>query len=143
MGVVSKPTIRDYTNFALVFLWEEHVDRRTKLVTIYYSIRKDLIKEFLEKHGVEVEEKNEEKEDFETPKEVKKPRGIVIESDNRNGKELTSETSEYAFERYEMCESLEEIKEKVESLTGSPISKNFLRSLIRKELWERSSGAYG
>ena len=141
LGVVSKPTIRDYTNFALAFLWEEYVDRRT--ATIYYSIRKDLIKEFLEKHGVEVEEKNEEKEVVETPKEVKKPRGIVIESDNGNGKEPTSEISEYAAERYEAGDSLEEIKDKIELLTGSQISKNPLRSLIRKELRERSGGAYG
>lgn len=155
LGVISKPTIRDYTNFALAFLWEEHVDRRTKPVTIYYSIRRDLIKEFLEKHGVEVEDVRERESPAETSKDVVKGssgngegrsrrmvrRGVVVES---GGEEVSTTTvGEYAVERYEVGDTLEEIKEKVEMLAGAQVSKRGLRSIIRKELRKRLGDAYG
>ena len=156
LGVVSKPTIRDYTNFALAFLWEEHVDRRTKPVTIYYSIRRDLIKEFLEKHGVEVEDVRERESPAETSKDAVEGgredsegksrrmvrRGVIVESGSEEEVSTTT-VGEYAVERYEVGDTLEEIKEKVEMLAGAQVSKRGLRSIIRKELRKRLGGAYG
>ena len=122
LGVVSKPTIRDYWNFALAFLWEEQVDNRTKPVTVYYSIDKDAVKKFLEKHGVKIDE------------EEIKPKGIVIDPNNGNGSK--DEIKELAVDRYRMGDSLEEIQERLELLTGGFIPKKAVKALVKKGLKE-------
>ena len=52
LGLTSRPTIRDYWEFVLPFLIEERVDKETG--TIWYSIQKETIKEYLERQGIKV-----------------------------------------------------------------------------------------
>jgi len=139
LGIVSKPTLRDYWNFVKAFLWESHVDRSTKPVTVYYEIRKDEIKEFLEKHGVKLDET-----EFKPQKIIereKRIRGIEITPEEKRLFELMDritirDVAEYARERYEAGDSLEEIADKLEDL-GFNFSKsqirNFIRSVMRYE----------
>jgi len=140
LGIVSKPTLRDYWNFVKAFLWESHVDRSTKPVTVYYEIRKDEIKEFLEKHGVKLDETEFKPQKIEIERE-KRIRGIEITPEEKRLFELMDritirDVAEYAKERYEAGDSLEEIADKLEDL-GFNFSKsqirNFIRSVMRYE----------
>ena len=137
---IDKRTIKQYLDFLTnnKFIEEEKLisypKRRGEFPTILYRVNKDRIKAVLRRIGLKI------------------PKGIEIEREKRiRGIEITPEekrlfelmdritirdVAEYAKERYEAGDSLEEIADKLEDL-GFNVSKsqirNFIRSVMRYE----------
>ena len=137
---IDKRTIKQYLDFLTnnKFIEEEKLisypKRRGEFPTILYRVNKDRIKAVLSRVGIKI------------------PKGIEIEREKRiRGIEITPEekrlfelmdritirdVAEYAKERYEAGDSLEEIADKLEDL-GFNFSKsqirNFIRSVMRYE----------
>ena len=131
---IDKRTIKQYLDFLTnnKFIEEEKLisypKRRGEFPTILYRVNKDRIKAVLRSIGLKI------------------PKGIEIEREKRiRGIEITPEekrlfelmdritvrdVAEYAKERYEAGDSLEEIADKLEDL-GFNFSKSQIRNFIR------------
>lgn len=141
----DKRTRKKYINDFLVRMRFIEVQKAIYGKNVIYRVNLerivDYLKKFAPKEKIEqlelilkqVKGKHEET----TPK-----RGVPIESDNGIEREPTDEVKEYAVERYEAGDSLDEILNKIEEF-GVSTSKKTLRSLIRKELRKRLGNAYG
>ena len=129
----DKRTRKKYINDFLVRMRFIEVQKAIYGKNIIYRVYLERIVDYLKK--------------FVPKNEVERLELILKQVKEREGQEgekivTTSETtetptttiSEYAVERYEAGDTLDEIKEKLETLTGAQISKKGLRSIIRKEL---------
>ncbi len=129
----DKRTKRKYINDFLVRMRFIEVQKAIYGKNIIYKVNLERIIDYLRKF---VPKEKIEQLELILKRVKERPKGIVIESDNGNGKEPTSEIKEFAAERYKMGDSLEEIKDKLEDF-GVQISKKVIRSIIRDSLKER------
>ncbi len=133
---IDKRTIKQYLDFLTnnKFIEEEKLisypKRRGEFPTILYRVNKNRIKAVLSRVGIKIPERVE-------TEGAKRIRGIEITPEEKRLFELTiRDVAEYARERYEAGDSLEEIADKLEDL-GFNFSKsqirNFIRSVMRYE----------
>ena len=129
----DKRTKRKYINDFLVRMRFIEVQKAIYGKNVIYKVNLERIVDYLKKF---VPKNEAERLEQILDKERKGHEQGEIVTTPETSETPTTTIKEYAVERYEAGDTLEEIKEKLETLTGAQISKKGLRSIIRKRLRE-------